>query len=135
MTRGIGSRRTSAELATLMVLAQVKANGIEHRLAIDLGHIHALKAEIGALGDRRGALIASRSASDGARDAAETGDLALAAYCLAQADALRLLQAALYRDLARAEAEVAPVRIEAARARGRATILEKLACSRDRRHP
>jgi len=135
MTRRIGSRRSSAELATLMVLAQVKADGIEHRLATDLRHINALKAEIGTLGDRRGALIASRLVSDGAPDKAGTGDLVLAAYCLAQADALRLRQAALYRDLARAEAEVAPVRTEAARARGRALALEKLARSRERRHP
>ncbi|KPQ17977.1 MAG: hypothetical protein HLUCCO18_02895 [Rhodobacteraceae bacterium HLUCCO18] len=134
MTRRIGSRRSSAELATLMVLAQVKADGIEHRLATDLRHIRALKTEIGTLGDRRGALIASRSVSDGAQDKAGTGDLALAAYCLAQADGLRLRQAALYRDLARAEAEVTLVRTEAARARGRAAALEKLACFRDRRH-
>ncbi len=135
MTRRMTSRRSMAELAKLTVLARMKAHCMEHRLVTDLQRVHALKAEIETLGDRRGALIANQSQAVRAPDEFGTGDATLAGYLHIQADALRRRQAALYRELARAEAEVAPIRIEAARTRGRVAALEKLARSRDRRHP
>jgi hypothetical protein len=120
------SRAELGRLRRLTDLAQLRALGAEQRLAPHLQRASAIKAEIAALSDRRGALAAALSGTMPAGDGAGTPDACLSAHLHAQSELLRQRQAALYLDLARAEAETGPLRAAASRARGRVAALERL---------
>jgi hypothetical protein len=122
MTRRGSSRWAPKQISALSDLARLQAVALDQRLAPGLLRIEAIKTDIADLGKRRMALIASQSSTEGIKACAETQ-----AFIYAGADALRLDQARLYRELARTEADTAKLRTEAARAHARLAVLEKLA--------
>ena len=129
MTRRRASRDRAAQLARLSAVADLKAQELERRLASELDRLAGIRTDIDFLGQRRAGILGSLS---GGVDAPPEATVSLGAYLHAQADAMRLRQAALYRDLARLEVDVAPLRAEAGRARGRVMALETLVARQDR---
>jgi hypothetical protein len=127
MTQRKRSRHDAVQLARLVDLARLRARVLEHRLATEGKHAQDLRARIDAVARRRAALLACRTGEPDPADGADATPPRLSAYMLARAVALRTEQAVLYRDLARAEAALTPLRIEARRAQARSSILDKMA--------
>ena len=127
MTQLKRSRYDSVQLARLVDIARLRARVLEHRLATEGKHAEDLRARIDDVARRRAALLTCRTGMPHPADGANATPPRLSAYMQVQADALRTQKAVLYRDLARAEAALAPLRAEAGRAQARSAILDKMA--------
>jgi hypothetical protein len=130
MTRRGPSRKTIKKMSRLADLARLRAHLMDHRLAPKLQRVKATEARIAETGERRVALLASQSAPLDTAQSLDAENLTMHAYMHIQADALRLQQAAHYRELARAEADAAPLRADARRAQAQVKALERLAAQR-----
>jgi hypothetical protein len=119
---GSGGRSADRErLRLLATLAELQAEIARRPVALHQVKLTALRAQIDALAQTQAKL------REGV-DAVASGEMAIgtAAYLTARAEDLRKAQAAGYRSLAQAEAEMAALKDTAARARARADVLDRL---------